>query len=213
MSSLPGRPVVAVDIDGTIGIYHNHFIRFAEQYVGRTLEPEWRPEFRGEFNRALHMSKRVYRDIKLAYRQGGLKRSMPVFEGARELTVSLRKAGAEVWICTTRPYLRLDNIDPDTRHMLKRQGIQYDGVLFGERKYHDLVKIVGKDRIVAVLDDLPSQVESAGRLGLTPILRRDDHNAWYDNPKEFTDVHTLEAAQLWILWLLELWRDPAYRDQ
>ena len=162
------RPVVGLDIDGTLGLYHEHFLRFADQYLGRPMPLEYfGPE---PLYQAMKVSKATYRQVKLAYRQGGLKRSMPVREGARELSRALRRAGAEVWICTTRPYLRLDNIDPDTREWLRRNGIQYDGVLFGERKYGDLARLVKPERVIAVIDDLPEQVRAARAAGLVAYL-------------------------------------------
>lgn len=206
----PLGPVVALDIDGTLGVYHDHFLWFAGLYTGKEdLDVDWDPKFKGEFNRALHMSKHVYRDIKLAYRQGGMKRCMPVFENARELTVNLRKAGAQVWICTTRPYLRLDNIDPDTRHFLKRQGLQFDGVLYGEKKYADLKSIVGKDRIVGVLDDLPEQIKAANRLGLPSVLRSGAHNAWWqhgDMPEDQEFAPGLWQAEEILMDKLAKWK-------
>lgn len=202
----PLGPVVAIDVDGTIGKYHEHFRWYAELYTGKELEMDWDPKFKGEFNRALHMTKKVYRDIKLAYRQGGMKRCMPVFENARELTVNLRKAGAQVWICTTRPYLRLDNIDPDTRHFFTRQGIQFDGVLYGEKKYHDLVKIVGRDRVVGVLDDLPEQIKAANKLRLPTVLRRGPHNAWWSDDTQ-PAVDTLWQAEEALLSMVEKWKE------
>lgn len=147
--------MVALDIDGTLGDYHGHFLRFAEQWLGKPM-PDAAANTGGvPLYKYMGVSKRTYRECKLAYRQGGLKRSMPVYEGAADLTRHIRKKGAQVWICTTRPYLRLDNIDPDTRHWLRRNKIAYDGVLFGEHKYRDLVRIVGLDNIAMVLDDLP----------------------------------------------------------
>ncbi len=185
MSHLPGKPVIALDIDGTTGNYHDHFHWFAQMYLGRELSLDWDPVFQGSFNRALHITKRTYRDVKLAYRQGGMKRCMPVKPGVRELTVELRRAGAEVWVCTTRPYLRLDNIDPDTRHWLDhRARMQYDGVLYGEDKYKDLSKIVGAENVVAVLDDLPEQTEKAQRVGLKAIMADGNHNYWYQAQQE-----------------------------
>lgn len=167
------KPVVALDIDGTLGDYHGHFLRFAEGYVGREMPnpkeinpglPLWRH---------MRVSRATYRAAKLAYRQGGQKRSMPAYPFASELTRNLRKAGAEVWICTTRPYLRLDNIDPDTREWLRRNRIQYDAVIFGESKYNELVRQVGLRRIVAVVDDLPEQITNAYQLGICPIYLMD----------------------------------------
>lgn len=174
----PHAPVVAIDIDGTIAQYHDHFLHFASLWTGRDLVINWDGS-NGSFNKAIGMSKRSYQECKLAYRQGGMKRSLPVFDGARELTVEIRKKGCQVWICTTRPYLRLDNIDPDTRHFLRRNRIQFDGVLYGERKYQDLVKIVGRERVVVVLDDLPEQIDAANKLGLKTILRVGSHNWQY----------------------------------
>lgn len=165
------RPVVALDIDGTLGYYHEHFLNFAGQWLGRK---SWPTYWYGEepFWRRLGISKATYRQIKLCYRQGGLKRSMPMVPGADHLTRAVRAAGAEVWVCTTRPYLRLDNIDPDTRFWLRRNGIQYDGVLFGENKYRDLASMVGIERVVAVVDDEEEQCERATRLAL-PIYMMD----------------------------------------
>lgn len=210
-----GKPIVALDIDGTLGDYHLHFLRFAEGYIGRKM-PDPRDINPGQ-SLAKHMgvSKATYRAAKLAYRQGGLKRSMPVYAGARELTVAIRRAGAEVWICTTRPYLRLDNIDPDTRHWLRRGGIQYDAVLWGEHKYRDLVKSVGTQRVAAVLDDLPEMVGQARGLGIgvglasgggsSVFLRDQPYNRYLED--EWHRVQNLESARVQILDALAAWKE------
>lgn len=183
------KPVVGLDIDGTVGKYHDHFIAFAEEWVGK----EMRRGYDGTVSLAkwCGVSKATYRAIKLAYRQGGMKRSMPYYDGARDLTVGLRKAGAEVVVCTTRPYLHLSNIEPDTLHSLKRNGIQYDGLIMGEHKYRQLAREYGRENIVMVLDDLPEQLTVAASLGLPAVLRRNGHNA----TTEWTpDVHDLDSA-------------------
>jgi len=170
------KPVVALDIDGTLGDYHGHFLRFAEQWYGRPMPSP------GDINPGLPLhkfmrtSKATYRQCKLAYRQGGLERSMPVYEGASELTIALRKAGAEVWLCTTRPYLKHDTQSPNTIHWLRRGRIQFDHMLSGPHKYHDLAKSVGAERVVATLDDLPEMYVVAGKLGLKPWLRDQPYN-------------------------------------
>lgn len=146
----------------------------------------------------------VYRECKLAYRQGGLKRFMPVYPGASELTRNIRNEGAEVWICTTRPYLRLDNIDPDTREWLRRNGIYYDAVIFegifhedGTKvtKYEDLVRQVGIDRIVAAVDDLPEQTADAFSNGIKRVyIRSQPYNQTPEVVGERVDT-------LGVLWL------------
>jgi hypothetical protein len=168
-----GKPVVALDIDGTLGDYHGHFLRFAEGYVGRAMPgpKEINPGL--PLYKHMRVSRVVYRATKLAYRQGGLKRSMPAYPGAADITRNIRRAGGEIWICTTRPYLRLDNIDPDTREWLRRHRIQYDAVIFGDNKYRELVRQVGVDRVVAIADDLPEQIVKAGKAGIDSIYLMD----------------------------------------
>lgn len=179
------RPVVALDIDGTLGDHHGHFQEFAEAYVGRRLGPD--PvsryvsmhreayNYEEEFSDWLGLDKPLYRDVKLAYRQGGMKRLMPIHDGARHLTEQLHRYGAEVWLCTTRPYLRLDNIDPDTREWARRNSIRYDGLIYGEDKYERLANIIEPDRIVAVLDDLPEMFDAAESVGLPVIQKVNGH--------------------------------------
>lgn len=167
------KPVVALDIDGTLGDYHGHFLHFAEQWYGRDMPSA------GEINPGLPLhkfmrtSKATYRECKLAYRQGGLERSMPAYPGAGQLCRAIRAAGGEVWLCTTRPYLKLDTQAPNTLHWLRRNKIQWDHMLSGPNKYRDLVKNVGMDRVVGVLDDLPEMYEQAYRLGVMNVYLRD----------------------------------------
>lgn len=170
------KPVVALDIDGTLGDYHGHFLRFAEAWYGRPMPAADDINPGLPLHRFMRTSKATYRQCKLAYRQGGLERSMPAYPGASELTKALRKAGAEVWLCTTRPYLKLDTQSPNTQHWLRRNKIQYDHLLAGPRKYHDLVKQVGASRVVATLDDLPEMYDQADKLHLKPWLRDQPYN-------------------------------------
>lgn len=177
-----GKVIVALDIDGTLGDYHNHFLRFAEAWIGRPMPSasEVNPGLR--LRKFMGVSLQTYRECKLAYRQGGLKRSMPAYSGASQLTRNIRKLGAEVWICTTRPYLRLDNIDPDTREWLRRNQIEYDAILFGEDKYKELKRQAGH-RVGAVFDDLPEMCFAARRLGFNPVYIRDQpYNQYLDWP-------------------------------
>jgi hypothetical protein len=192
------RPVVALDIDGTLGDYHAHFLWFAELWLGTPMPPatEVNPGMRlSEFMGVEHS---VYRECKLAYRQGGLKRFMPCYPFARKLTHNIRTAGAQVWICTTRPYLRLDNIDPDTREWLRRNQIEYDAVIWegldGTGKYADLVSQVDIRRIVAACDDLPEQTEAAYDAGLRNVFVRDQPY------NRYTGVKGERVTSLEILW-------------
>lgn len=197
------KPVVAVDIDGTLGDYHSHFIEFATKYLGRNLSGQY--EGVGEFSDSLGLEKPLYREIKLAYRQGGMKRSMPVFPGAARFVNGIREmgSGVEVWVTTTRPYLRLDNIDPDTRHWLQRHDIQYDGLLFNVDKYEKLVEIVERDRVLCVVEDQHDKLLSADALSLRSVQRR---TYWNRGIMHRPGANSFETISEWISeWLYE-WR-------
>jgi hypothetical protein len=183
-----GKPVVSLDIDGTLGDYHGHFLRFAEGYFGRRMPEPTKINPGKPLWAFMGVRRAEYRDCKLAYRQGGMKRSMPCLEGASALTRDLRALGAEVWICTTRPYMRLDNVDPDTQEWLRRNKIEYDALLYdprdGDAKYAELKRQAGIRRVVGVAEDLPEQAMRAIKAGFGPVwLRNQPYNktAWeYD---------------------------------
>jgi hypothetical protein len=170
------KPVVALDIDGTLGDYHGHFLRFASEWYGREMPAPGTINPGLPLHKFMRTSKATYRQCKLAYRQGGLERSMPAYDGAAELTRAIRRLGGEVWLCTTRPYLKMDTQSPNTVHWLRRNKIQFDHMLSGPHKYHDLVKSVGAERVVMVLDDLPEMFVTARGLGLNTWLRDQPYN-------------------------------------
>lgn len=166
------KPIVAVDIDGTMGDYHGHFLNFALAYMGRPEAIDWmdpvpytgRIKFSEWFTEYFNVSLEEFRRIKLAYRQGGQKRSMPIYRGAADMVKSFREAGAEVWITTTRPYLRIDNIDPDTRAWLSRHEIDMDGLVYDDFKYEQLAEMIDPTRVAAVVEDLREYVDEASRV-------------------------------------------------
>lgn len=177
------HPIVAIDIDGTLGDYHSHFLKFAEAYLGRG--PKATAAYCGEvgfkewFCDVFDCDQATWQTIKLAYRQGAQKRSMPSYPDAKWLVDNLRWDDVEVWLTTTRPYLRLDGVDPDTRAWLERTGIEFDGLLYDEDKYNVLADRVDPARVVAVLDDLPEMYDTAAQLfgKEIPILAKQPFNA------------------------------------
>lgn len=208
--SSPIIPVVAVDIDGTIGQYHEHFRWFAEQFSGRSLGPDATAsyDYQAEFSEWLGMTKEEYREAKLAYRQGGMKRSMPPEPGGRGLLSHLRRWGAEIWLTTTRPWQSLDNIDRDTREWLRRNQMTYDHLVFGDDKYEQLTTRLDQDRIVFVIDDLPEQVLAAheARLPIVHYTARCDRFVTVSSiPKAEDHSKTKKILDEWMF----LWRSSA----
>lgn len=198
------RPVFGVDIDGTLGLYHEHFTRFAEGWLGRSLNDP-KEYVGGPFWSYLGLSKATYRKVKLAYRRGGLKRSMPVADGASVLTSSLRKRGAIIVLCTTRPYLSMENIDEDTRHWARRNKIAHDQIMWGEHKYQDLSRLFGPERIVATLDDDTALAQQSADCGLSSFLVDRSYNQANGNYVNWIRVPSLYDAKLILHSCLDLW--------
>jgi len=200
------RPVVALDIDGTLADYHGHLLEFAADWLGYPptgedlydgSEPFW-----AWFTQVFGIDRTTFRAIKLAFRQGGQKRLMQPYPGAAELPARLRERGVEVWLTTTRPWDRFDRIDPDTREWLRRHRIPYDALLFHEDKMAELGEQVGNRRVAAVLDDQHDILNEAYHRGWSTILRRIEWNRAVD---WWTVAADLDEAYEMILLHVEEW--------
>lgn len=201
----PVKPVVAWDIDGTMADYHGHLIEFVCRYYDLDYGYELARSYNGSLGLAEHIgiTKEQYRQAKLAYRQGGMKRTQPMFEDAATVVRLLRALGCETWVTTTRPYNRFDSTDPDTRHWLERHRIPYDHLLYDDDKYGVLADTVGAERVIGVVDDLADNYDRAEELGLNPILRKTMYNRAIQRPVEAT---TLRLAAHMLVTRTEQWR-------
>jgi hypothetical protein len=125
------KPVVALDIDGTLARYHEALVEFIINYTdtepgpavpcpGRTAE-----RIGGDFGDwvcfAFRLDRRTYRDIKLAFRQGGQKRFMPAYPYASELAYAAADESAEVWVTTSWSWMTFLRC---TTRLLKPSGLR-----------------------------------------------------------------------------------------
>lgn len=203
------RPVVALDIDGTLGQYHETFGPFARNYWD--IQVSYVQPYDGsvEFEEYLGLTKEQYRQAKLAYRQGGMKRMLPVYEGVFDFMNFLKALGVEIWVATTRPWASVQNIDPDTQFWIKRNGWEVDGLLYGEDKYGQLVDHVDPQRVIGVIDDQAYQLQNALHVEL-PTLQVDRvHNSapglkWHQRG-------SLGDAADWLLKGYDEWNDRMVR--
>lgn len=210
------KPVVAIDIDGTLGDYHLHFMNFAMNYLGVSRDRRI-SVFVGEgtyldwFCRTFKVDATTFRRVKTAYRAGGMKRMMPVWEGAPYLMSRLSATGAEIWLTTTRPYMKFDGIDDDTRFWLAQNRMAtYDHLLYDEDKYARLAERVDPARVVAVLDDEIEQVNRAQDVFGTdvPILRTVMANAQARRRPGTLWASDLGVAGDIIIKRIEKWQPP-----
>jgi hypothetical protein len=205
------KPVVAIDIDGTLGDYHSHFLWFAVEYFdmddGEHDDYDGTKGFKEWWCRTYDRSERDWHEVKLAYRQGGMKRTMPILDGAQDLCWLVHDLGAELWITTTRPYLSLDNIVPDTVEWCRRHDIRYDGMLFDEDKYTKLAEQVDSERVIAVFDDLPEMCDAASKIlywGSDVVTLVKNH---WNSGVEWTYETTLPKAAAIVMNRVETWSE------
>jgi len=184
--SAPIRPIVAVDIDGTLSEYHRKLTAFATDYWNKKIPSGIVWNGHGDFEDWLGLTREQYQEAKLAYRQGGYKRTAEWQPGAEEFMARLGLLNVEVWITTTRPWNRLDSVDPDTRFWLDRHGVHYDHLLYDDHKYKRLSEIVDPGRVIAVVEDLPDMTAEAVEVfGSNQVIQMQrDHNwpneeCWY----------------------------------
>jgi FMN phosphatase YigB (HAD superfamily) len=205
------KPVVAIDIDGTLADYHDHFLNFAVQWLGfpyqkprGALAYDGSEPHREWFTRTMGVDVTTFRTIKLAFRQGGLKRTMPVYRESTETINAVREMGAEIWLTTTRPWERFDRVDPDTRHWLNQHGIEFDGLIYDDNKMSALAERVEPDTVVAVVDDLIEVLEEAHQQfdNAVTILRKTIHNRGVSWPHE----GYMGDIQEWIQGSINVWR-------
>jgi len=175
---MPVRPVVAVDIDGTLTQYHHDLAAMASAYWGTQFKPGHLWNGQGNFEDYLGLTHEQYQETKLAFRQGGFKRWATPQPGAIDFMHNLARLDVEIWITTTRPWNRLDSVDPDTRFWMDRHNIKYDHLLYDDHKYMRLAELVDPQRVVACVDDLPPMLQEAFWAFGTrvPIQIRRPHN-------------------------------------
>lgn len=196
-------PVVGLDIDGTLAQYHLAVTMFASRYFDRPA-PTFPYDGREKFRDYLGLTQAEHREVKVAYYQGGNKRLLKPYLGAVDFVANLRALGVEVWMATTRPWNRLDNIDPDTQEWLRRNNVVIDGLLYGDDKYEKLMSIVGKDRLIGVIDDLSEQIDMARALGIPAWQVHREHNAHFSTRR--TPGGSLSEALLWTECRIDEWK-------
>jgi hypothetical protein len=199
---------VTFDIDGTLGQYHTHLENFLALYTGLQIPTNW--DGRGNWEDYLKLPRKQYQEGKLAFRQGGWKRWMPPFPHASEVTETARHMGAEIWITTTRPYNRLDNVDPDTQEWLSRNRIHYDHLLYDDQKYEELAKQVDPARVVFVIEDQPTQYRAAQSAFLWEavfMIQRPHNSAYRENNPRTNSVPNLADAGDHMVKNLLRWKD------
>lgn len=204
------RPIMVWDIDGTLTRYHSDLGEFLVRYYNLPYAlmragAEWDGE--GNFEDQFGLTQTEYRAGKLAFRQGGHKRVATTWQDGGLMAVQeLAERGVETWYATTRPWARLDNVDPDTKFWIKRHHLPIDGILFDDDKYETLIaNHVDPERIIGIVEDLPEQYDAADRLGLPVMQVARAHNSGRSGNRPRRG--NMRQVRQWALQNLQDWNE------
>ena len=165
------KKIVGIDIDGVLGEYHEWFLKYTDNEFGlkyKTID---------ELKKAI--GTKNYEYIKSMYRQSGVKAGMPARPGASELTHKLKEMGYQIIILTARPYKKYTRIYSDTLEFLKRNGIQFDAIIWDEVKH---VKIIREfPDLEFMIEDTPSIANEVADEGYKVFMPTNPNNEKYTN--------------------------------
>ena len=140
--------VIAVDLDGVLAEYPDHFVNWV--YEAKLTKSEKRQYDRdlhfGEPMTVLplhwlknHLSFNRYRALKSEYRKGGYELMMPPTYGAKSF-IEWAKGIATVVVITARPTEEYINCVTDTYDWLEKNGLRVDHVLFSANKHVEVLE-------------------------------------------------------------------------
>jgi len=153
LPQLRDEPCVLVDVDGVLSDYPRCFHAWVVD---------------NGFDARLTVSDLLYREnVKKAYRESGAKANQPVLPGAHDLLDAIWEEKAKIILLTMRPYAQHYRIYPDTLLWLKKNGLQYDAILWAKDKGLDALK--NFTRILLAIDDDDSNLHLYKKAGIPAV--------------------------------------------
>ena len=149
--------IAAIDIDGVIADWEKGYINFI--WENTMFVPKSTKLAKAEIPKQLMM------ETKEKFRLSGKKRDLELIPGAKEFIDWLKDQGYYVILLTARPYKEYSRIYSDTLHWLKKNNIQYDLIIWNEKKEDFLMKYFPDVKFV--IDNERGNVEKLSQEFLT----------------------------------------------
>lgn len=124
--------ICVFDIDGVLNYYPQTWVRFVnekEKADYKSLD---------EIKDSLSYSK--YKKLKESYRVSGVKAEFAPRKGVINLINKLRDLGYLIIIISARPVSKYPSLYKQTVDWLDSRGIQYDNLLFSDKKQFEVIK-------------------------------------------------------------------------
>lgn len=187
--------VVAVDIDGVLAKYPEHFIQFAEKKTGKDLSSIELTEYNLYGILAEIVSVETMKQIKHEFRDTGQLRDMGVYPEASAFTKKLKKLGYTIVLLSARPYKEYPRIFSDTIAWLKKNDIKYDAIIWDENKEERIVNEFPKMKFM--IEDHFANAKKVAGYGYKVYMIDKPYNKNLSF-KNVTRVNTLKEVQKWI---------------
>lgn len=141
------RKIAIIDIDGVLSDYPGSFLA-STPYLQKFTN----------IQDAMSSDYPLYNATKKHYRVSGIKVSIGVREGAKELLNYLRDNGYFIILLTARPYNKISRIYQDTLYWLDKNGLEYDAIIWEKEKAKYAIKHLKESNVVFCVDDEVKQV-------------------------------------------------------
>lgn len=174
--------VCALDIDGVLNYYPQTWV----DYLNRQLNANFRD---------LNEAKRVipyktYKDLKWRYRESGEKAKLEIRAGAKEVMEELHRRGYQILLLTSRPFKEHKTLFKQTVDWLTEGRLPYDGIIFGEEKYIEVLTQAPNLRFL--VDDHHYYAQSVAQWGYQTFLINTPYN---DGAATLPNVHRIDKLE------------------
>lgn len=171
------QKVCAIDLDGVLNHYPDTWV----EYLNGTLGTNFK-----DLNEAKEsISYKKYKDLKWVYRESGIKSLLKPRAGAKETMEALKAQGYQILILTSRPFTQHKSLFKQTVDWLIECGFPYDGLIFSEEKYVEVITKAPNLRFL--VDDHMYYCNSVARWGYHAFLV----NTVYNQGKTLPLVHRI----------------------
>ena len=186
--------IAAVDIDGVLADYPRSFVEYVNHELGTQYTVDSVVSY--DVYTSLGLSVEIGMYLKDRYRETGQKRFIPVLPGAREFLQRLQAEGYTIVLITARPYEQYSRIYADTLEWLARNDLEYDFLIFHEKKEEYLVNSIGNGAIRFFVDDVAGNANTVSMLGIPCYLLNRPYNSGVDIKKGVYRIDSLEEIPL-----------------
>ena len=175
--------VCGFDVDGVLNYYPDPWVRFLSDRLNRKFNTL--NEAKNEIPYA------VYKALKYDYRECGIKTTLKVRAGAKEVLDALKADEYDIIILTSRPFRTHRSLFKQTTDWLDKNGLVYDGLISGADKYARILTEVPSLKFM--VEDHRAYANHIASFGFTVFLMDSKYNQG-DIGETVIRVHELEEV-------------------